>query len=103
MVWFQRQSLQNHSEDDDELPLLWHIEEKEKAKNWEPIKEIPQFVPAFEGLRGLAVLMTCWSHIDTSVPQIRSLMGVSEVILFYVLSGFLITGVLLRLQVRKIA
>jgi peptidoglycan/LPS O-acetylase OafA/YrhL len=54
--------------------------------------------PALDGLRGLAVLSVCLTHYCTLAwPALHDVFfwGFSTVDLFFVLSGFLITGVLL--------
>jgi peptidoglycan/LPS O-acetylase OafA/YrhL len=57
-----------------------------------------QRVPQLDGLRGIAILMVFLYHAaDTHLPLFWS--GVD---LFFVLSGYLITGVLLRLKSRHI-
>lgn len=76
-------------------------EEEEKklampSRAWQVIEEIPHFVPALEGARGLFVLMVQWTHIGTHWSQIYFAQG--GVAVFFVLSGFLITGILLNLQ-----
>ena len=54
------------------------------------------FVPAWEGLRGLAVVLAHYCHIVLG----KESTGVLGVEIFFVLSGFLITGVLMS-QIRK--
>jgi peptidoglycan/LPS O-acetylase OafA/YrhL len=59
--------------------------------------ELPRFVPQLDGLRGLAILMVLIYHAEGVVPSF--LVGVAHqlwvgVDLFFVLSGFLITGIL---------
>ena len=59
--------------------------------------------PALDGLRGLAIILVMWSHfvtvgglVDDSNAGFRLLRGgFVGVDLFFVLSGFLITGILL--------
>lgn len=66
-------------------------------------------VPGLDGLRGLAVLLVMWFHTThikpdntfDSVFRDLSLAGWAGVDLFFVLSGFLITGILLRTAGRK--
>lgn len=63
----------------------------------------PRHIPALDGLRGLAIMLVMWSHfvtvggiIDDSNAFFRLLRGgFVGVDLFFVLSGFLITGILL--------
>jgi peptidoglycan/LPS O-acetylase OafA/YrhL len=60
--------------------------------------------PELDGLRGVAILLVVFAHAVQGVtpsnrglaPSIGSLGGVAGVQLFFVLSGYLITGVLLR-------
>lgn len=53
------------------------------------------FVPALEGLRGLAVVLVMIGH----VRQDGHYLGVLGVGIFFVLSGFLISGILLKAMV----
>jgi len=69
------------------------------SKSWSPV-DVPHFVPSWEGLRGIAVLLTCVSHIDKTGTKFHHYAGSGGVSIFFVLSGFLITGVLVKQQVR---
>jgi peptidoglycan/LPS O-acetylase OafA/YrhL len=60
---------------------------------------LPTFIPAFDGLRGVAILAVVLYHC---IPRLQGtglekfiIWGWSGVSLFFVLSGFLITGILL--------
>lgn len=58
-------------------------------------------VPAFDGVRGVAVLLVVWSHIGLiHVIGWKPLGGFLGVDAFFVLSGFLITALLLREQAK---
>lgn len=73
--------------------------EKRSPRAWQPLLlSKTSFLPALEGLRGVAVLATLAAHLmRQDIP--RQLFGSFGVNTFFVLSGFLITGVLIRLQV----
>ena len=61
-------------------------------------------VPAFDGVRGVAVLLVLWFHAPLSrvlTPTQRPSGGFLGVDVFFVLSGFLITALLLGEQARR--
>jgi peptidoglycan/LPS O-acetylase OafA/YrhL len=61
-------------------------------------------VPAFDGVRGVAVLLVVWFHlglIHVFSPSIKPRGGYLGVDAFFVLSGFLITALLLREQTNR--
>ena len=68
----------------------------------EPRSETPSHIPELDGLRGIAVLSVMVMHFYDPVAHLRPLGALSRVIeqgaggvdLFFVLSGFLITGIL---------
>jgi peptidoglycan/LPS O-acetylase OafA/YrhL len=66
--------------------------------SWHAGPAVPSFVPSFEGIRGFAVLLTMYCHIDSYSLVLADSAGRSGVSIFFVLSGFLITGVLVHLQ-----
>lgn len=57
-------------------------------------------VPALDGLRGVAVLLVLFTHVWEVTPRLtpRPFYGFLGVDIFFVLSGFLITALLLREQ-----
>lgn len=67
--------------------------------------QMPKYIPQFDSLRGVAVLAVMLfhgSHDMQSLPMARYVeFGWTGVDLFFVLSGFLITGILLDTRSRK--
>ena len=60
--------------------------------------QIPKYIPQFDGLRGIAILAVLFAHLTfiDSIGFARYFQyGRTGVDLFFVLSGFLITGILL--------
>ena len=77
---------------DDERPLL-------PCRAWAQISSFEHaFIPSLEGIRGVAVTLTMMCHA-IQPRNFRETAGSMGVTVFFVLSGFLITGVLLRQQV----
>jgi len=60
---------------------------------------LPAFIPAFDGLRGIAILAVllyhCHSRLEGTFLEKFAIWGWTGVSLFFVLSGFLITGIIL--------
>ena len=60
---------------------------------------LPAFIPAFDGLRGIAILAVvlyhCHPRLEGTFLEKFIVWGWSGVSLFFVLSGFLITGIIL--------
>lgn len=70
------------------------------GSRWAIIDSMQHFFnPSIEGLRGIAVSLTMICHILPEQYQFREVAGNMGVCIFFVLSGFLITAVLIRLQV----
>ena len=70
----------------------------------------PSYVPALDGLRAVAVLLVMWGHVPPTVPGypewlfgLRLLLNPGDlgVEVFFVLSGFLITRILLAERRRQ--
>ncbi len=58
----------------------------------------PRRIPALDGVRGLAILMVVfWHYVALSIPVFLPMLTMtwSGVDLFFVLSGFLLGGILL--------
>ena len=62
--------------------------------------KVPRYIPQLDVLRGLAILYVMFYHAAKNVPALHLLpvfrFGFTGVDLFFVLSGFLITGILVR-------
>jgi peptidoglycan/LPS O-acetylase OafA/YrhL len=60
-----------------------------------PTKSASQYVPSLDGLRAISIVMVIYSHLSVThvLPHLirASTIGSSAVIIFFVLSGFLIT------------
>jgi peptidoglycan/LPS O-acetylase OafA/YrhL len=68
-----------------------------------PFANLGQRIPGLDGLRGIAILLVIFSHVlqtyhwNQTVPFVwRIALGPTGVTLFFVLSGYLITALLLR-------
>jgi peptidoglycan/LPS O-acetylase OafA/YrhL len=61
----------------------------------QPAGALPKHLPALDGLRALAVLLVCWHHWMPRRFHGGLNWGSTGVDLFFVLSGFLITSILL--------
>ncbi len=66
---------------------------------------LPAFIPSFDGLRGVAILAVVLYHCETRLAgtfvERFIVWGWSGVSLFFVLSGFLITGIILDAGATK--
>jgi len=64
-----------------------------------PPSWVPAFIPSFDGLRGVAILAVllyhCHTRLEGTFLERFVIWGWSGVSLFFVLSGFLITGIIL--------
>lgn len=61
-----------------------------------PSFKLPKWIPQLDGLRGIAVLLVLWAHSWEAFQTTDQKFGWIGVDLFFVLSGFLITGLLLE-------
>lgn len=61
-----------------------------------PVEALPEYYPALDGLRAFSVLFVVFEHINALNTPLRHFRGYLGVDIFFVLSGFLITGLLLR-------
>lgn len=93
-----------HHNDDEDATEVQHTTENtagnDQKSSWTTIDSLSHaFIPSLEGLRGIAVSLTIFCHCATGPRDMRDASGSAGVTIFFVLSGFLITGVLIRLKV----
>lgn len=69
---------------------------KEAPRKMKPVEALPAYYPALDGLRAFSVLFVIFEHINALPTPMRHFHGYLGVDIFFVLSGFLITGLLLR-------
>ncbi|UZJ55699.1 hypothetical protein CBS101457_005019 [Exobasidium rhododendri] len=99
-----------HGEEDDTPPPSNHLQNittdtSNEEKTMMAFRSVPSsigFVPAIEGIRGVAILMVLYAHTSHiwTTPFARYAGG-SGVSMFFVLSGFLITGILVKTQQHR--
>jgi peptidoglycan/LPS O-acetylase OafA/YrhL len=58
------------------------------------------YIPALDGLRGIAIIAVILSHIAINTPLVEFGLGDIGVDIFFVLSGFLITSLLLKEKIK---
>jgi peptidoglycan/LPS O-acetylase OafA/YrhL len=80
------------------IPAVESVASRAPATSQRPAW-LPAFIPAFDGLRGIAILAVVLYHcqplLQGTVLEKFVVWGWSGVSLFFVLSGFLITGIIL--------
>jgi peptidoglycan/LPS O-acetylase OafA/YrhL len=69
---------------------------QEAPTKLKPVEALPAYYPALDGLRAFSVLFVVFEHINSLPTPMRHFHGYLGVDIFFVLSGFLITGLLLR-------
>ncbi len=69
---------------------------EEAPRKAKPVEALPAYYPALDGLRAFSVLFVVFEHINALPTPMRHFHGYLGVDIFFVLSGFLITGLLLR-------
>jgi peptidoglycan/LPS O-acetylase OafA/YrhL len=87
-----------------ESNVMWLIEALKRKRTDDPPKAggSPRRVPELDGIRGIAILLVIGCHYEILGRQLWGLpkFGWAGVDIFFVLSGFLITSVLLNLRGR---
>jgi peptidoglycan/LPS O-acetylase OafA/YrhL len=61
----------------------------------------PAHLPGLDGLRGIAIIIVLLSHIFKGTPYAKSFPGDTGVEIFFVISGFLITSLLLKEKINN--
>lgn len=69
---------------------------EEVPRKLKPVEALPAYYPALDGLRAFSVLFVIFEHVNELPTPMRHFHGYLGVDIFFVLSGFLITGLLLR-------
>jgi peptidoglycan/LPS O-acetylase OafA/YrhL len=92
-------------EDEQSEPLLpitsSNCDEENHQQSWKVLSTASDYIPSFAGIRGVAVLLAHYSHIGRwgrNDAHINNCVARTGVGMFFVLSGFLITGNLLKMQ-----
>ncbi|MBD1383977.1 acyltransferase [Mucilaginibacter rigui] len=60
----------------------------------------PNHLPGLDGLRGVAIIIVLFSHFFKGSPYAKSFPGDTGVEIFFVISGFLITSLLLKEKIK---
>lgn len=77
-----------------------------KEKLFADITEVPivlqqSYLPGLDGLRGISIIMVISSHLAMYTPLMEYFNGAIGVEIFFVISGFLITSLLLKEKVKR--
>ncbi|UZJ55629.1 hypothetical protein CBS101457_004949 [Exobasidium rhododendri] len=96
-------SLQDAGFEESKTDEIVNVDHHRSTSSWQPISSgDASFVPSLEGLRGIAIALTLFGHTIEEPYILREASGSMGVTIFFVLSGFLITGVLIRLENKHI-
>lgn len=79
-------------------PLLPHMTSTSSPHKGTARKTEAAFVPSLEGLRGVAIIIVLFSHLWAPCDQFTWVLGMMGVTTFFSLSGYLITGILVKMQ-----
>jgi peptidoglycan/LPS O-acetylase OafA/YrhL len=89
-----------------DIPAKHHLSDF-KTRLCAGITEVPQVLqqshfPGLDGLRGISILVVTVCHFAMYTPLTNYLSGDIGVEIFFVISGFLITSLLLKEKVKRI-
>jgi hypothetical protein len=97
---YDRIRLVSDEDEDEDIALLTEKFSDATREGWATFSHTSQsFNVSIEGLRGLAVTLTCLAHLLKKPFPNSAIFGDAGVDIFFVLSGFLMTRILLRRQV----
>jgi peptidoglycan/LPS O-acetylase OafA/YrhL len=73
-----------------------HLERNDSTRASALIEALPSYYPALDGLRAFSVFFVIFEHVTLNKTALSHFHGWLGVDIFFVLSGFLITGLLFR-------